>query len=181
MPKVHFVKKARKDNPIAKRGEPYYWWKHAFGPKQFSKKRPRPSQLTQSSFLSQLYTLQESIEDGAFDSFESIEMERDGLIAELQNLLDECQNSFDNMPEQLQDTSEAGYLLNERIEALEMAVESIESIYIPEEPLSDDEWEEYNSDWKDMNELDKEQFKEEWKKEQLIEFIQSINDNWPEG
>lgn len=31
MPHVTFVKKARKDNPVAKKGESYYWWAFMVG------------------------------------------------------------------------------------------------------------------------------------------------------
>ena len=41
MPRVHHVKSARKDNPVAKKGESYYWWKFRYGGKRYSK-TPRP-------------------------------------------------------------------------------------------------------------------------------------------
>ena len=44
-PRVHYVKSARKDNPVAKKGEPYYWWQSYCSPKQFSKTPPRPWSL----------------------------------------------------------------------------------------------------------------------------------------
>jgi len=62
MPRVHHVKKARKDNPAAKKGEPYYWWKFRYGGKRFSATRPRPSQLTQSKWAMVLEA-QEAVED----------------------------------------------------------------------------------------------------------------------
>ena len=63
MPRVHYVKKSRKDNPAVKKGESYYHWKFAYSPKRYSKTRPRPSQLTQSYKLSRYYEAQEAIED----------------------------------------------------------------------------------------------------------------------
>lgn len=67
MTKAHFVKKAAKDNPAVKKGEPYWWWKFMVGgrggPKHYSATRPRPSQLTQSEFLSAIYSQQEDLED----------------------------------------------------------------------------------------------------------------------
>ena len=87
MPRVTFVKKARKDNPVAKKGEPYYWWQFAFGTKQYSKTQPARSQLTQSSFLSQLYELQDGMEE-RFNNLgiDAIEDARTDLVDELQNL-----------------------------------------------------------------------------------------------
>ena len=43
MPRVNYVKKARKNNPAVKRGESYFWWKFRYGGKQYSKTRPRQS------------------------------------------------------------------------------------------------------------------------------------------
>lgn len=63
MPRVHYVKKARKDNPAVEKGESYYWWKFRYAGKRYSKTRPRPSQLTQSDKLSRLFEAQESIDD----------------------------------------------------------------------------------------------------------------------
>jgi len=65
MPKVHCVKAARKDYPECgiKKGDTYYWWKFRFGGKHESKTYPKQSQLTQSEFLSQVYALNERLED----------------------------------------------------------------------------------------------------------------------
>ena len=124
MPRVYFVKKARKDNPVVKKGESYYWWKHAFGPKKFSKERPKASQLTQSSYLSQLYALQEGLSD-RFTDFDSLQDELQSLIDDLNQLGDECQDSLDSMPEHLQDSSSSGEMLQERIDAIEMATSEV--------------------------------------------------------
>lgn len=63
MPKVHFVKRARKDNPAVKAGESYYWWKNRHGPKRYSVEYPRPSQLVSSSKLAEYLATQEEVED----------------------------------------------------------------------------------------------------------------------
>ena len=143
MARVHFVKKARKDNPAVKRGESYYWWAFAFGPKRYSRTAPRRSQLTQSSFLSQLYDL----EDGLHKRFSGIELATDALQDEISNLTsdleslrDECQDSLDNMPEHLQDTSDSGILLTERVEGLDEWISELESI--DADGLNDDELDE---------------------------------------
>lgn len=60
MPKVTHVKRARKDNAVAKAGESYYWWKFRYGGKHFSLTYPKQSQLTQSPYLSVIYDCQES-------------------------------------------------------------------------------------------------------------------------
>lgn len=133
MPRVTFVKSARKDNPVAKKGESYYWWKHRNGPKRFSKTRPRPSQLTQSAYYSQVRSLVEMIEDRTVtDGDELIEL-KDEVASTLDELRDECQSSLDNMPDSLQ-YSPTGELLQERIDACEMAQSEVENIDDWDEP-----------------------------------------------
>lgn len=121
MPRVTYVKKARKDNPVAKKGESYYWWKFRYGGRQFSKNQPARSRLTQSGFLSQLYELEDNMGGrfGECSSVEELQAEVENLRDEFDNLQNECQEALDNMPEHLQDSSSSGELLTERIEALE--------------------------------------------------------------
>lgn len=118
MTRLHFVKKARKKNPAVKKGESYYWWQFRYGPKRYSKEKPRRSQLTQSDFLSQLYELEDEIAEAAPESPEDLESLRDEWVQRIEDLRDECQEKLDNMPEQLQE-SDSGQLLQERIDALE--------------------------------------------------------------
>ena len=122
MPKVHFVKSARKENSVAKVGESYYWWQFRFGGKRFSKTYPKRSQLTQSPFLSELYDVEDRIGD-SIDEDQAAE-----IICDLEALRDECQYSLDNMPEHLQEASDSGMLLQERIDNLEDWISEIENI-----------------------------------------------------
>lgn len=140
MPRVHFVKKARKDNPVAKAGESYYWWAFRYGGKHFSKTYPKGSQLTQSAYLSSLLSISEGLaEHSGFDVESGTLAEAQSNIAseisalaeeiadELQQALDECQASLDNMPEGLQE-GEVGQLLQARIDACEEAISELQSI-----------------------------------------------------
>lgn len=113
MPRLHYVKRARKKNPVAEIGESYYWWKFRFGAKRYSKERPRRSQLTQSGFLSTLWDLEDNLPD------EIDEARAQELIQELEDLASECQDSLDNMPYHLQEASTSGQLLQERIDDIE--------------------------------------------------------------
>ena len=65
---------------------------------------------------------------------------------EFKKLLDQCQDSLDNMPDHLRDTSPTGELLNERIETLEGAISDLENIEVPEYDAEEDgdenEWKE---------------------------------------
>lgn len=127
MPRVHFVKKARKDNPVAKRGESYYWWKFRYGGKRYSRTRPRASQLTQSPYYGAVRALVEQIEDSNPEDFDEFESLKEEVRDELENLRDEAQSSLDNMPEQLQ-YAPTGELLQERIDALENAESELDYI-----------------------------------------------------
>ena len=88
MPHVHHVEKAQKDHPGVKKGEPYYWWSFRFGGKHFSTSYPRPSQLTQSEYLSTALGLQEQIEDMEIrdDNLEDVAGELRGVADELRTL-----------------------------------------------------------------------------------------------
>ncbi len=112
MARAHFVKKARKDNPAVKAGESYWWWQFAYRDRQYSKTQPKQSQLTQSSFLSELYSIQGDIE--LIVNPENLPE----IMDRIDELRDECENSLENMPEQLQETSDSGIMLDERITAL---------------------------------------------------------------
>ncbi len=113
MAKIHFVKRARKDNPAVKAGEPYYWTKFNYAPKRYFATRPTRAQATKSSFLSSIYELEERI------WLITVPADVDEFSMELAELQGECQDSFGNMPEQFHETSWSAELLQCRIETLD--------------------------------------------------------------
>lgn len=119
MPRVK-THRANKDYPsqgIAK-GDTYFKWEFRY-PSTIhrSLKRPTRSQLTRSAFLQDLYALEDSLNwKGGLDDLDS---QRNEAVASIETLRDQCQDNLDNMPEHLQDTSESGILLQERIDSLE--------------------------------------------------------------
>lgn len=125
MPKVNTVEKARKDDPDhgIKAGDKYYWWKFRFGGIHKSKTYPKRSQLTQSSFLSWLYDLEDTISSYEGSTKEDFEAHRDELASEIESQHDELQSNLENMPEGLQESS----ILNERIEALDSWKSDVEN------------------------------------------------------
>ena len=140
MPRVHHVKKARKDNAVCKKGESYYYWtfrisvgKGYRSKKMLSRTKPRQSQLTQSPFMSQALAIGESIEDFCIDSPEDDSWKEDaqealdGWKSEIETLGEEAQGSFDNMPEGLQQ-GDTGQTLEARVTACEEWVSSLEGI-----------------------------------------------------
>jgi len=129
MSRVHSVKKARKDIPDTdiKKGDSYYWWKFRYGPKKVSKTYPKRGQLTQSSFLQQMYSIEDTLQAvTADDDFQSTV---DSIGSELNSLRDEVQDSLDNMPEQLQ-SGPTGEMLQGRIDAVEEMINELEGIDI---------------------------------------------------
>lgn len=166
MPRVTHVKAARKDNPVCKKGESYYWWKFRYGGKRYSLTRPRASQLTQSAYYGTIRSLVEQIEDAEnFTDNEEFISFRDEIASQLQELGQETQDSLDNMPDSLQ-YSPTGEMLQERIDACENAECDLDSIdELDDEPEKSDfddedefkdaklEWLEAQENWNAKDEL----------------------------
>lgn len=148
MPRVTKVKSARKDNPVCKKGETYYWWKFKNSPKSYSLTYPRPSQLTRSAYYGALYDLQEQVQDATLENEDDYDAFRDEITGALQEIGDTCQESLDNMPESLQDAP-TGELLQERISACEEAVSEIENMEAPQEWQEIKDAEDEYQEWAD--------------------------------
>ena len=127
MSKVTFVKKARKDNAVCKKGESYYWWQFAYCAAQLSKLPPKPSQLMRSEFLSTIYELCERIEACDVDTPEEVADFIEEVKDEIECLRDETQDKLDNMPDQLQD-AKTGQMMQERIDGCDEMISSLEDI-----------------------------------------------------
>jgi hypothetical protein len=130
MPRVTFVKKARKDNPVCKAGESYYWWKFRYGGKHFSLTPPKRSQLTQSDFLSRMYEVEDDMIGGLSSSgmsAEDLKGEVENICDELRQLAEECEEKRYNMPEGLQE-GDVGLLLEERSYSCEDMCSELEGI-----------------------------------------------------
>lgn len=125
MAKIHYVKKARVDNPAVKRGEGYYWWKLPFGDKSYSKTYPKRSQLTDSDYLGCVYDLQDSIKEYTWiDREEDFTDMIDEIIDQLSDVRDQCQLNLDNMAPMLH-SAPNGVLLQRRVDACEAALGEI--------------------------------------------------------
>ncbi len=137
MARANFVKKALKDNPAVKRGEPYFWWKFRYGGKHYSKTHPRASQLTQSDFMGAVLSAEEEIED--LDS----NMERDDIastvssvVDSLRELADEQSEKRSNMPDSLQD-GDTGQLLEGREQSANDMADEYDQVDLDNESLED--------------------------------------------
>lgn len=141
MPKVNFVKKARKNYKEAgiKKGESYYWWKFRFGGKYMQKTAPRRSQLTQSDFLSAIYDIEDRISE--ISTLEEAQTERDEIVSELRDLASEQEDKLSNMPENLQSSPTAELLQNRADECNSFAdeLESVDLDIEEDEDIKDEE------------------------------------------
>lgn len=117
MPKVH-TQVARKDYPNQgiKAGQKYYKWQCYGGPIQKSKTYPNPWELTRSSFKSTLYQMQ-ATQWSCYP--EELEEQIEKVKQEVEMLKEEAESALENMPEHLQELSDSGMLLQERIEGME--------------------------------------------------------------
>lgn len=132
MPRVTHVKKARKDikrgdEIVVKKGESYYWWKFAYGSKNVSKTPPKASQLTQSDFLSQMYEIEEAIEDVGSQSFEDLQSFVEDIKGRLDCLQEETEDKLSNMPDQLQEAP-TGEMMQGRIDAAQEMIDDLDNI-----------------------------------------------------
>lgn len=151
------------DTVFIAKGESYYWWAFQYGGKHFSKTAPKASQLTQSNYLSQLYTIQESIDEIVAEGVEDLEGALDSIKSDLESLKEETEGSLENMPESLQ-SSPTGELLQERIDSLDNAISEFDSI--------DLDYEEPDTDERKQEILDEEDEEEEITDEQINEMIE---------
>ena len=142
------------DEIIINVGESYYTWCFYGGQPQYSKTAPKQSQLTQNWFKTELYSIQEEIEEHENQDTEDVATLVESVIESIESLRDECQEHLDNIPEQLQE-SDAGQTLQSRIDALDEALSEFENIdtefeseidEFERDMMSDEEWEEQLND-----------------------------------
>jgi hypothetical protein len=135
MPKIHYVKRARKHRPKfgIRRGEPYYWWWLRFthlgrGVKQYSKLPPKSWQTTSSPYWRQVLKIQEEVETAAAlmscRGMAALEDACNGAADELECLAGDLRARKDNMPDSLQ-RGPTGELLEARTDACEQVASAL--------------------------------------------------------
>lgn len=135
MTKLHHVKKAMKDYPKAgiKKGDSYYWWQHFRGPRLMSLTKPKPSQIASNDYDSTGLALVEGLQEWGDEPW--TEEDRDELVSELETLRDEQQDSYDNLPQGLQQ-GDVGVMLEERVSALDEWIGELEGISFEDESIN---------------------------------------------
>jgi hypothetical protein len=143
MPRVH-TQRANKDYPEQgiKKGQTYYWWQFHHSGKIKSATYPKASQLTQSEFWGEVYSLQEEYEPTS--DFDDIENQIEELKSRLEELRDAQQEKLDNMPEGLQQGA-TGELLQERYDAIDSVVSELDGVDVTID-VPDDKPDDYDED-----------------------------------
>lgn len=152
MTRAHFVKKSQKevhcdDGTVLPAGSSYWWWKFNFSShKHCSKMQPKPQQLTQSEYDITVMDIQEALANLDANDLESGVQD---ICEQIENLRSECEDKLSNMPDQLQESSSAGQLLQERIDALESWQSDLEGVDldVDEQEAADDAREELFDEW----------------------------------
>ncbi len=132
MPRVNRVEKSRKDQGQCSKcskplpaGSAYLYWEFRYGGRRVRclDCPPRRQDLTQSAFFQSLYDIEDAVQEIA--DWEDLE----GVIGMIEELSDECQDSLDSMPQQLQEDS----IPQRRIDALEDFKMEFENLSDPED------------------------------------------------
>ena len=137
MGKIYSVKKAKKDNSVVSKGEPYFYMIFRMGAtptrkfgsarKVLFKNYPTPSERTFNAYKSSIRDLIASVKSEDFYR-SSYEDTVSNIIDVLTEIKDTASESYDNMPDHLAATSSSGDLLRERFETAEANIDDIESI-----------------------------------------------------
>ena len=179
MPRVHLVKKSRKDYPGIPKGSTYYWWKFRYGGMHRSLIRPRQSQLTQSSHLSEAYSIQEDLEALIIqDIKEGIDLQE--YADRIRELGQNAEDSLYNMPDGLQQ-GDVGQMLEQRTSDMEDWANELEGVdtEIDEDQIHEDARKDAGSEFNLGGVSSKELFEEmvETRTQEILEEIQDISAN----
>lgn len=128
MPTIYFVQQAQKENPVAKVGEPYYWWRFLNGHRYYSKTKPDPRMLTQSEFRGRAYALNAQIMALDPESVDELRQELQTIADAFRTLGDEQRAEIDSMPNRLTDTTETPGRLQQRYDDCCDIAEALEGV-----------------------------------------------------
>lgn len=140
MARANFVKKALKDNPVAKKGESYWWWQPFRGAKRFSKERPKPSQLASNEDDSDALAIGEEIEGFTLEGYhvaKDLETARDEWVERIRAVAENVDEKFNNLPDGLQQ-AETGQQLEEKASNLNEWADELEGVDIDDEAPAED-------------------------------------------
>lgn len=101
--------------------------KFGFAKKVLFKNYPKASQMTMNAYKQAIRAISEDFtsEDFFRSNWEDTVVE---IVSRLEEVRDNAQESYDNMPEHLAETSSSGQLLQERIDLAEQNINDLEGI-----------------------------------------------------
>lgn len=161
-----------KDQILIAKGESYYTWSFMNGDTFYSKTQPRASQLTSSDFMSTYYGIQESIEDFETTDLDELVSFVDTVKSSLEELRDETDEKFNNMPESLQG-GPTGELLQERVDSLDSTISEFEDIDFDfEEPSDEDSL----AELAEQNDVDTEEegWESKFSEEDIADYVKGV-------
>jgi len=165
----------KKCNKHIQKGEEYFKYQFRFGGPQIHclAHPPTKRDLTRSGFAHAIFDIEDAIEGITPDL--DLESAVQDISEQVNTLMEETQDSLDNMPEHLQDSSDSGILLQERIDNLEAYISDLESVdtSIDEDMIEEEVEDEHDEDeWKELTDKEKEALV----KEKVEEYKQTILD-----
>lgn len=123
------------DRLLVPKGATYYTWTLGYhGTPQISLTYPNKRQLTQSGHQLRLYDFEDAIEAIEASSPEDLQSAVESIISDLEDYKSELESNLESVPEQLQES----HVNNERIEALETAIEEFEGIDLDDFEFNED-------------------------------------------
>ena len=120
----------RKCGKAIKGGDKYHWAKPRYGGKIVHCDACggiTASEKTGSAFLQSLFALQESMGQ-MFGDVDGVESDIESIKEELEDMKSTCEESLENMPYNLRETSSSGEMLQERIDNLDSAISDLDSV-----------------------------------------------------
>lgn len=160
------------DKILIAKGESYYTWSFMNGGTYYSKTPPRASQLTSSEFMSTYYGIQESVEDFETTDLDELASFVDDIKSSLEELRDETDDKFNNMPDSLQG-GPTGELLQERVDSLDSTISEFEDIDFDfEEPSEEDSL----AELAEQRDVDTEEggWESKFSEEDVAEYVESV-------
>lgn len=136
--------------------------------------RPKQSEMTSSDFLSQVWSIDETIQDMTADDVADGCL--DDIKSELENLQSETEDKVGNMPDNLQ-SSPVAEMLQNRADSVQEMIDSLDSIEleVDEEEIKSEVERDKDDSEEEYQEKVEEAIKE--KKEEILSEIQGVSYN----
>jgi len=120
------------DRLFCKKGDSYFKWQFKGGSPQFSLTPPKQSQLTQNPFYGALYSIGEELEEldpkDYMDEPTSLEVYKEEVLSQIQEMLDELEEKQGNMECAGLENVPSYEIVSERLDAVQNWLDEMENI-----------------------------------------------------